>query len=438
MHSPTYPSPYQAWTVVLLFSALSMNQCAIWFSFACVGPDVVTGYFPKMDEELIRWTILMGNIGYYCGLPIVVALATGRGGLRACMKWSYFILLLSSGGICLCALEAVRQTEYAVPAIFVCLFLDAVIGPVVMALPAHLSAEWFPPEARGFPTSVAIAASTLGIVVWYPLGPLLAPTADDFPVILFIRLGCVALPAILCPVMYPKQAEAPYPRPEETPPLLQPKGAIQSDQVIPKSFPQRLRALFRLPPENTAQFVCIVVAASIQTGVSMAFGSFLQEAFHGRFSASFIGWAGFGMQLMGPFGNIIAGSLTDRMQPHLKRLQIGAVVIQTAMFGVLCLLTGIGESDPIIRLTDTENTILVLSSLVGIGASLGFTYTFLIVRAVAEVSSLPEAGLGAWTTFWNIGGSTVFLLFSTNFLTQYGVLMEFGVGAAAVLMLTAT
>jgi len=43
MHSPTPPSPYQAWTVVLLFSALSMNQCAVWFTFACVSPDVVRG-----------------------------------------------------------------------------------------------------------------------------------------------------------------------------------------------------------------------------------------------------------------------------------------------------------------------------------------------------------------------------------------------------------
>ena len=97
-------------------------------------------------------------------------------------------------------------------------FINAAVGPLIVASPAVLSRAWFPPAQRNTATAVANTANALGRAVGFFLGPALVSTASQvraggsaaagptchgstpralqLPLLLVVTLVCSALPAV--------------------------------------------------------------------------------------------------------------------------------------------------------------------------------------------------------------------------------------------------
>ena len=88
----------QGWYLTLVLSLLSSNQSAVWFTFASVDPDIVTHHIPGMTKNMIRWSLLLGPIGYFAALPFTTALATYTNGIQKCIIVSNVCVVVAVSG----------------------------------------------------------------------------------------------------------------------------------------------------------------------------------------------------------------------------------------------------------------------------------------------------------------------------------------------------
>eukprot|EP00760_Papus_ankaliazontas_P005168 PhM_4_TR12428/c1_g1_i1/m.86808 len=192
-----------AWYVVLLFSVLSLNQCGVWFGLACADPDVIAGWIPHISKDTIRLSLLIGPLVYFVGFIPTTAIVTTDGGIRKVVYAAHVACVVSAASMCVVASDAVRHSEWTPYFSLLGLTLNVLAGPTAMALCPAIVAEWFPPNKRGFPTSVAIVSNAMGVVVWSPLGPALAPTPEDVPRLFYVHLATTVVPFICCLLYYP-------------------------------------------------------------------------------------------------------------------------------------------------------------------------------------------------------------------------------------------
>lgn len=413
----------KGWYLTCLLSFLSLNQCSLWFTFACVDPDLVTARIPGMTLNMISLTALLGPIGYLIAFPLTTAIATyGKVGVRRCLVFSSIALTLMSALLWVATLDAVRETPVAVPLCMLALFVNALVGPTVLALPAPMTADWFPPERQGLPTSVALTSNSFGLILWFPLGPALVRSPTDLPRIMWVRT-LFAVVGLLPILFY-------YPSPPSSPLSLDndEKHSLVLNQNKPRedAFRQvacrELKHVFKLPAECKAVYVVVAVCAGMQTGVFGGFSDFVQDVLQKQYSSTFLGWLGFGLTLASVPGSLVGGLLHDipYTRDRFYGLFLLCLIVELLLLIAMCCFLGIGGDAPLWKPWDW---VLVINMTV-IGFVSGVVLSAQLLLSLHLAPDVPQAVVGAWTSTANNAGYAVFFLFPTQFLTKWGCFIE--------------
>eukprot|EP00759_Apiculatamorpha_spiralis_P030496 PhF_6_TR32165/c0_g1_i5/m.47719 len=419
----------RGWYVTFILSVLSLNQCAVWFTFACVDPDVLTNSINGMTSDIIRWSLILGPIGYFVSLPFTTALATygKHGGINRCIQIGAVSVLVSSGLLVVSALDGVRSTAAAVPLAYFALLINAMMGPTVLSLPAPLAADYFPPDKQGTPVAVALAANGLGVVLWYPLGPAIASEPNQVANIMWVRLACAAVGALLVIKIPSGDRKDPFHSSLEATIQGNHDNHNNNEDVITEPWTQvvsqQMKGMLALPQQNSKAYYAIAVGAATQVGIVSAFGTFVQNILQNRYSPEFLGWLGFSMTIAAVPGGILGGVFSDFVSPrNLQLVVYGWYFLELIIIVIASGILGFGEDHvPWIQNTPKWLLVLVMS---GLGFVQQGTNTLALLRALALCPSLPEAITGAWTsTMFNVG-YVMLLVVPTTLLSSYGIIIE--------------
>eukprot|EP00760_Papus_ankaliazontas_P012728 PhM_4_TR15515/c0_g1_i1/m.9079 len=430
----------RGWYVVLLFALLSVNECAIWFTFACVDPAVVAAWIPDMNEDAIRYTLLLGPIMYGVAFAPTTALATYKGGVRKLVYGAHVITVVASGLVCLSTLESVRTTPYAIVLAFTGLGLNALLAPTVMSLCPAIAAEWFAPERRGLPTSVAVMANAMGVVLWSPLGPIVATEGSDVPQLCYLRLIMAVVPMVVCLCYYPSNE-----------PLVEfeDKTSVKdNDNDIKLPLGERvwlqLHQAVQLPQCDRTLFLSVCALVAVQCGALGAFSNSMQVTMASRFDADYLGWLAFSLTLAIIFGGIIAGHATEYalVVRHFHAAMLSLYALDGGCFVVLFLCFGTGSSDSVVWPDASRGVIVVtcmtIGILQGIMTTLSYVRPLLLFPSEGgdvEGRALPEAVVGLWASLSYNVGYAVFLGFPANLLADWCMVIEIAVLGLTLLCL---
>eukprot|EP00760_Papus_ankaliazontas_P009931 PhM_4_TR1415/c0_g1_i1/m.15240 len=381
---------------------MCFNQIGAWFTFGCVSPDKVTvSYMPHMSPTLVRATLLMGPLMQLVAFtPTAVALARPSG-LRRLVVAAHVIVMVTTVTmyVLLVPLQLHNTPVVSVVVVFACLGVNAIVGPTVMAAGPALVARYFPEENRTFPTGAIITLKMMSIVLWAPLGPMLAPTGDDMPRFLFVHAVLAVVPFVMMCLHHPTT-------PEQV-----------GDRPATKTF------ALCLPQSGTAKFLVTCVVISVQCGAHGAFANTMQLTMSTRYDAAFLGWLGFGLSLSLPVGSLLVSRCLEipQIRCHLHGLTVVMYVAVAMCFGVMLAGFGVGTFwEP---LWPACPTALVVAVCVFSGMLQGVLTSLTTLRPLLE-DQIPEEAIGLWGCLSYNAGYVVFLLVPNGVLVDWCILIE--------------
>jgi MFS transporter, FLVCR family, disrupted in renal carcinoma protein 2 len=166
------------WWVLTWYSYLSALQSLLWMTFSSV-PEASNAYL-GVDDATLNLLLAYGPIAFcICVFP-AAALLTSRptDGLGLSVRLGALMCLtaalLRTIPVAFGSARALpgTQAHTAMLALtHIAQFINAAVGPLIVASPAVLSRLWFPPAQRNTATSIANTANALGRAVGFFLGP---------------------------------------------------------------------------------------------------------------------------------------------------------------------------------------------------------------------------------------------------------------------------
>ena len=204
--------------VLLGFCILSFVIGLTWTAFSSV-PAVSARLFPSLESAAaVAWTLNANNLAQLLTAPYALWLLasppSGSTGLRKTMLLASAALLAQSGLWAGATLDASSRWAFAA------LLVGGVAGGSASAFTqgcvSHLSAAWFPAEARGFATAVACASQYSGQALAF-LAALPICAASELSVMLQIEAGIALLLLMLVAAYFPDGP--PRPLADEVPAL---------------------------------------------------------------------------------------------------------------------------------------------------------------------------------------------------------------------------
>lgn len=208
------PPSWAKWWVLLWYSYVSALQSLLWSkSRRAVGPPpesrgpatvistpqsfhsvtyssvpAASNAYLGIDDATLNLLLAYGPIAFCLAVYPAAAILSARpvDGLRLTIRLG--------AGLCLAA-ATLRTVPVFIPAradssdaaahdtalalTHIAQFINAAVGPLIVASPAVLSRAWFPPAQRNTATAIANTANALGRAVGFFLGPALVSTASQ-------------------------------------------------------------------------------------------------------------------------------------------------------------------------------------------------------------------------------------------------------------------
>ena len=194
--------------------------------------------------------------------------------------------------------------------------INAAAGPVIMCCPPMLSSVWFPAKERTTATAIAYNAQIVGISFGWAAGPYLVTQASEIPRLIWLEAG-FGVVALLAGLTFPKA------------PALAPTISAGEERI---AFWEGVWILLRRP-----SFVAFLLLWGVASGVNWGWTALLDIYLKTSLSPTQIGWIGFGGNLAGAAGGVLAGVLIDRYDQSLK-LGIVALYVGATASAVAFLL----------------------------------------------------------------------------------------------------
>eukprot|EP00759_Apiculatamorpha_spiralis_P038517 PhF_6_TR37669/c0_g1_i1/m.56058 len=392
------------WYVLTLFCILAFNQYSIYFTFACIDPDIVAARLPGYDAEWVRWTLLSNPVGYFVCVPWITMLAVSPMGLRKCCRLAAVLQFLSSGGlsaIFFFGLPTLIDSLMLRCLVLCTFFVNAVTMPVVTALCPQVSVEWFPVSQQGLALSLSNIASTSAIVLWFCLGPVLVASPDHLNMFVYIRFISTVPPCLFLGLWYPAQSQ------REGVSFLDLRPHSLQYTPYATSLCERLRVqsslLFLKPQRNFRSFFIVILLGGFQLGIGVGVGLLFQDILQHRFTPTEIGWVGFFMTASVIPTSILAGMMCDfvciRSKLHMTYFLSNVTQWIAAASFAFCLY-----SDTI--------TFPWMAACAGVyGGTWGVCSVCSIIRGLDVAPDLPEPVIGFWNSlFLNVGNVFVFVI----------------------------
>ncbi|KJE92520.1 hypothetical protein CAOG_03472 [Capsaspora owczarzaki ATCC 30864] len=196
------------WYILFIFSVASFMQSMVWLTYNSVNDQTKEYYNNTIDDSQVVLFLTWGPVFYIPVVMVVPYLEKRLGPKRSCR-----VIVLAAAGLTAagsvirlipCWFSVLRE-EYWRYIFFVTIgqILNACSGPFVMASPSKLSVTWFAPNERTFATALFIVCNNLGTAVGMLVGPYIAPTASDVPLLLYINAGLSVLTFVVILAYFP-------------------------------------------------------------------------------------------------------------------------------------------------------------------------------------------------------------------------------------------
>ena len=324
------------WWVLATFTLMAAQQGMCWVIPGAFAPNFQLVY--GMGPDTVQFLLNMGCWQFIL-FAVPSAFLLDRVGLRV-------PTLLCIGLMLLCNLLrtlATSASPASIALVYASVTLDAIVGPIAMAVPSKLAEDFFPTHERTTATAIAALGNQSGNVVVYLLIPLLAPNGDGASMsrmnyfLLALSLANALAAAAYFPVLPP--------RPPSRSSAHQ-LAATDSGKAV--TMPLLLRA-WRAFFTNRA-FLAIAVSYSLCAGLTNAAGSVLPSnlAQLGATQAQ-AGWVGAAANI----GSILVGCALAAAGDALKRrsagraskaLVVACAALSGACFGVFAWCCGSSSS----------------------------------------------------------------------------------------------
>ena len=335
------------WYVCIMYAYMAFMQGLMWFTFSSV-PESTEVYY-KMSAREVDVLLSWGSVVIIVFLPLSAWIAS----LQHAIKYAIVLGAASQlvGGAVRtipCFLpEAQRQQMWCGHLLLhIGQVVIAVSGPLVFSTPSRVAFEWFPDSEKNIAASIIMNATTMAQAVGYIIGPLLAPTAERVPLLLYVELG-LTVPLTLCafirfpalPRYSPSAATfAQHAELAKIRRLLTAKKAASNNALVVslKEFWAQMRVCMRNP-----HFVGVVLVSGLYVALLIVWDGLLPQVLAVRFSAEAGGWMGFGAMIAGIVFCQAFGVVSDKLFKH--RI---AGLFCAAMAATLVLLALVAASFP--------------------------------------------------------------------------------------------
>ena len=326
------PSPLR-WLVLLTFSLVSAQQQMGWVLPGAIQPNFVAVY--GVDEDTIQLLENYGTI-FFIVFALPSAWALDRLGCRVPVLACCALMLACS----VLRVLARDSAPGSLALVHLAMILDAVVGPVVMAAPSKLAADWFPPAERTVATALAALSNQSGSIVVYVLVPLLCPDASEAGMrrLNLVLLGVSVLNCALAALYFPS---LPPHAPSASAALERADGS--AERITLRSLFGAWRAFAR-----DASYVCIMVSYSLVAGFANPQGSLLEPGLAGLgASEGAAGWVNAAAQLASLVVGVGVSAGVDALKRRARWLHKAALVGSVAAAGVTYLLYAAAFAPPV-------------------------------------------------------------------------------------------
>ena len=274
------PSPLR-WLVLLTFSVVSAQQQIGWVWPGAIQPNLQAVY--GLDEDTVQLLINYGSI-FFIVFAVPSAWALDRLGCRAPVL-ACVALMLACSALRLLARDA---SPLSIVCVHLCMVLDAIVGPVVMAAPSKLAEDWFAPSERVVATAIAALSNQCGSVVVYALVPVLCPdsSAASLQRLNWALFAISCTNVLLAALYFPSH-----------PPAAPSASADVSKRGEARVTLRSLLAAWRAFAAD-APYVCILLSYSCMVGFANPQGALLEPSLATiGGSEALAGWVNAGAQL---------------------------------------------------------------------------------------------------------------------------------------------
>ncbi|XP_037071709.1 uncharacterized MFS-type transporter C09D4.1-like [Pollicipes pollicipes] len=303
------------WYILLVYSALSFSQCAIWNTFGPIT-KAAQAAFPKWNNTIISMLGDMACLAFavfmapYCWL-------LDKYGVRPAILTMAGAMTLGTAVRCVSSEQGVFTATAFTAAI-----LNGIAGIMAMAVPPHISALWFPTEQRTTATGLSSIANRLGGSGAFLIGPLIVrqpdgvntdATRDDVMTLMYVEAGFLAALFLAALAYYPSR------------PPLPPSASAAAPTA---SFWSGLRQAAKAP-----DLPWVVAVYSLSLGVPAAYFGVL-DINVGQIGVTQdeAGWLGFWAGISSSLSALVVARLTDMFRGHMKATIIGLLTCAAACF----------------------------------------------------------------------------------------------------------
>lgn len=195
------------WWVLWQVSFLSFNQSLFWITFSPIAEPTMKYY--AVDNGTVLWWLNVGVVAAIVFFPLSVKLMESGSGVK---RISVLSAALQAGAMIsrLFAVWAGQPTaKWSIVVVYVAQFTVGAVGPLVMAVPPLLSAQWFPPKERATATAIASLANNFGSAVGFILGIYTVVRPSQIPRLLYIHAGLAALNLVMILAHFPAKPAIP-------------------------------------------------------------------------------------------------------------------------------------------------------------------------------------------------------------------------------------
>ena len=180
------PPSWSKWWVLCWYSYISALQSLLWMTYSSV-PNASNTYL-GIDDATLNLMLAYGPIAFCLAVFPAAAILSSRpeDGLRLTIRLGAGLCLAAAALRAIPVFIANRSNpadayahNSALVLTHIAQFINASVGPLIVASPAVLSRSWFPQEQRNTATSVANTANALGRAVGFFMGPALVSSASQ-------------------------------------------------------------------------------------------------------------------------------------------------------------------------------------------------------------------------------------------------------------------
>ncbi|CAL4122123.1 unnamed protein product, partial [Meganyctiphanes norvegica] len=403
--APTITTYAQRFWILGVFSILTWFQCCQWNTWGPINQSVMEGYGWSSGT-----VAMMGNWGQITFVLFIIPTCwlTTRYGLRLGVLTGSGMIAV--GTILRCVTTHTTAFTILSHIASICI---GIAGPISMAAPPMLAADWFPTKERMTATAIAISANSLGGLGSY-LEPLIVRSPGenvtqeeirgDISILMYIYAGFGALLFISIALYFPSRPP--------TPP------SISSTQEK-LNFKDSTRKLL-----SNKAMICLLVSYSLGVGIPLVWISVSNFSFNNLgINQDEAMWIGLLQTLSCGLMGILMGRVTDLMYGYIRGTIIVLFLISTGLFYWFFLLN--------IGTIPMEIWQVFVITGIGLGAiqSAGVLIFELAVEAAYPCSEVIVAGF--LTIGLNVIGTLFLLIFQIPF-SGYNWISYILLGSSAI------